>query len=145
MQWSAETNAAITALFFKWLVGPLETKDVEVEFKGDKHTWRSGVQIKKCRCAASAQALILSAVSGSAPASAAEDVPLHRCFPETPYHWLHSQEHSVFGRAIAACAGIWSNRAAWACASTCARHAPLLMIARHACPALGVLPTPYRD
>ena len=49
LQWSAETNASITAIFFKWLVGPLETKEVEVDFEGEKETWRSGVQIKKCR------------------------------------------------------------------------------------------------
>jgi hypothetical protein len=49
MQWSAETNAWITAVGFKWLVGTLETKDVEVEFEGQKQTWHSGVQIKKCR------------------------------------------------------------------------------------------------
>ena len=49
LQWSAETNAKITALFFKWLVGPLETKEVEVDFEGRKQTWKSGVQIKKCR------------------------------------------------------------------------------------------------
>lgn len=49
LQWSAETNAWITAIFFKWLVGPLETKEVEVPFNGEKQTWRSGVQIKKCR------------------------------------------------------------------------------------------------
>ena len=30
-------------------VGPLETKDVEITFQGQKQTWRSGVQIKKCR------------------------------------------------------------------------------------------------
>ncbi len=49
MQWSAETNALITVLGFKWLVGPLETKEVEVEFEGEKQKWKSGVQIKKCR------------------------------------------------------------------------------------------------
>ena len=49
LQWSAETNASITAIFFKWLVGPLETKEVDVDFEGEKRTWRSGVQIKKCR------------------------------------------------------------------------------------------------
>lgn len=49
LQWSAETNASITAIFFRWLVGPLETKEVDVEFEGEKRIWRSGVQIKKCR------------------------------------------------------------------------------------------------
>lgn len=49
VQWSAETNALITVLGFKWLVGPLERKEVEVEFKGEKQKWQSGVQIKKCR------------------------------------------------------------------------------------------------
>ena len=49
MQWSAETNASITAIFFRWLVGPLETKEVDVEFEGQTRIWRSGVQIKKCR------------------------------------------------------------------------------------------------
>ena len=42
-------NALITVLGFKWLVGPLETKEVEVEFAGEKQRWKSGVQIKKCR------------------------------------------------------------------------------------------------
>jgi len=27
----------------------LETKEVDVDFEGEKRTWRSGVQIKKCR------------------------------------------------------------------------------------------------
>ena len=49
LQWSAEINALITVLGFKWLVGPLETKEVEVDFNGDKQKWQSGVQIKKCR------------------------------------------------------------------------------------------------
>ena len=49
LQWSAETNASITAIFFKWLVGPLETKEVEVDIEGEQKIWRSGVQIKKCR------------------------------------------------------------------------------------------------
>lgn len=49
LQWSAEMNALITVLGFKWLVGPLETKEVEVEFAGEKQKWKSGVQIKKCR------------------------------------------------------------------------------------------------
>ena len=49
LQWSAETNASITAIFFRWLVGPLETKEVDVEFEGEQKIWRSGVQIKKCR------------------------------------------------------------------------------------------------
>ena len=49
LQWSAETNASITAVFFRWLVGPLETKEVDIEFERQKKIWRSGVQIKKCR------------------------------------------------------------------------------------------------
>ena len=49
MQWSAEANAQFTRLGFAWLVGPMEMKEVEVEFEGVKQTWNSGVQIKKCR------------------------------------------------------------------------------------------------
>ena len=30
-------------------MGPLETKEVDIEFEGQKKIWRSGVQIKKCR------------------------------------------------------------------------------------------------
>lgn len=48
-QWTAELNAAITQKFFAWLVGPLEVQEAEVEYKGQKQTWKSGVQIKKCR------------------------------------------------------------------------------------------------
>jgi hypothetical protein len=49
LQWTAELNAAITQKFFAWLVGPLEVQEAEIEYKGEKKTWRSGVQIKKCR------------------------------------------------------------------------------------------------
>ena len=35
--------------FFAWLVGPMEMRDVEVDFKGQQQVWRSGVHIKKCR------------------------------------------------------------------------------------------------
>ena len=49
LQWTAELNAAITQKFFAWLVGPLEVQEAEVEYKGQKQTWKSGVQIKKCR------------------------------------------------------------------------------------------------
>ncbi|CAD7702264.1 unnamed protein product, partial [Ostreobium quekettii] len=43
--WGAELNARITPAFFKWLVGPMET--VEVEIDGQKQM--SGVHIEKCR------------------------------------------------------------------------------------------------
>ena len=46
---NAEFNAWITTLGFTWLVGPSELTEVEVEFNGEKETWRSGVKIKKCR------------------------------------------------------------------------------------------------
>ena len=46
---NAEFNAWITTLGFGWLVGPSEVQEVEVEFKGKKEVWRSGVHIKKCR------------------------------------------------------------------------------------------------
>lgn len=46
---TAEFNAWLTTIFFAWLVGPSELKDIEVEYQGKKETWRSGVQIKKCR------------------------------------------------------------------------------------------------
>lgn len=49
VQWTAEVNAAITQRFFVWLVGPLEVKEVEVQFVGKAQTWKSGVQISKCR------------------------------------------------------------------------------------------------
>lgn len=49
LQWTAEVNAAITQKFFAWLVGPLEVQEAEIEFEGQKQTWKSGVQIKKCR------------------------------------------------------------------------------------------------
>lgn len=49
LQWTAELNAAITQRFFAWLVGPLEVQEAEIEYKGEKKTWKSGVQIKKCR------------------------------------------------------------------------------------------------
>lgn len=49
LQWTAEANAAITQKFFAWLVGPLEVKEVEVQFEGKTQTWKSGVQIEKCR------------------------------------------------------------------------------------------------
>ena len=42
-------NAAITQKFFAWLVGPLEVKEVDVQFNGKQQTWKSGVQITKCR------------------------------------------------------------------------------------------------
>nr|ABK23534.1 unknown [Picea sitchensis] len=44
-KWAAEFNAAVTAPFFHWLVGPSEV--VEVEVNGVKQ--KSGVHIKKCR------------------------------------------------------------------------------------------------
>ncbi|CAI5530716.1 unnamed protein product [Closterium sp. Naga37s-1] len=44
-KWSAEINAAITVPGFKWLVGPCQLKEVEVN--GQKQM--SGVQITKCR------------------------------------------------------------------------------------------------
>ena len=46
---NAEFNAWITTLGFTWLVGPSELTEVEVEFEGNKETWKSGVKIKKCR------------------------------------------------------------------------------------------------
>jgi len=46
---NAEFNAWITTLGFKWLVGPAEVKEVEVDFEGRKEVWKSGVQITKCR------------------------------------------------------------------------------------------------
>lgn len=46
---TAEFNAWLTTIFFTWLVGPSELKDIEVDYQGSKETWRSGVQIKKCR------------------------------------------------------------------------------------------------
>lgn len=47
---AAELNAWITSWGFRWLVGPLEVKDVEIEVApGKTETWSSGVQIKKCR------------------------------------------------------------------------------------------------
>ena len=49
LQWTAEVNAAITQKFFAWLVGPLEVQEAEIEYEGQKQTWKSGVQIKKCR------------------------------------------------------------------------------------------------
>ena len=49
LQWTAEMNAAITQKFFAWLVGPLEVKEVDVQFDGKQQTWKSGVQITKCR------------------------------------------------------------------------------------------------
>lgn len=49
LQWTAELNAAITQKFFAWLVGPLEVQEAEIEYKGQKQTWKSGVKIKKCR------------------------------------------------------------------------------------------------
>ncbi len=104
LQWSAETNARITALFFKWLVGPLETKDVEVDFDGRKQTWNSGVQIKKCRYCLTSTWCTKSSCG----------VPV----PQGPRPTL------AFSPA-----GIWSKVDAWACASTCARcacKAPLL-------------------
>ncbi|XP_020589137.1 beta-carotene isomerase D27, chloroplastic-like [Phalaenopsis equestris] len=44
-KWAAEFNAALTVPFFRWLVGPSEV--IEVEVDGMKQ--RSGVHIKKCR------------------------------------------------------------------------------------------------
>lgn len=49
VQWTAELNAAITQKFFAWLVGPLEVQDAEIEYRGVVKTWKSSVQIKKCR------------------------------------------------------------------------------------------------
>jgi hypothetical protein len=46
---NAEINAWITTLGFKWLVGPSEVQEAEVEFNGEKQIWKSGVKIKKCR------------------------------------------------------------------------------------------------
>ena len=34
---------------FKWLVGPMEIQETEVEFGGKKQIWRSQVKITKCR------------------------------------------------------------------------------------------------
>ncbi|GMH46052.1 hypothetical protein BSKO_14016 [Bryopsis sp. KO-2023] len=44
-KWGAELNAQITPAFFTWLVGPMET--VEVEIEGE--TMKSGVHIQECR------------------------------------------------------------------------------------------------
>jgi hypothetical protein len=44
-RWACEFNAALTVPFFRWLVGPSEV--IEVEVDGVKQ--RSGVLIKKCR------------------------------------------------------------------------------------------------
>lgn len=46
-KWGAQLNAKITPAFFTWLVGPMET--VEVEVNGQVQ--RSGVHIKRCRLA----------------------------------------------------------------------------------------------
>jgi len=44
-RWACEFNAALTVPFFRWLVGPSEV--IEVEIDGVRQ--RSGVLIKKCR------------------------------------------------------------------------------------------------
>jgi len=44
-RWACEFNAALTVPFFRWLVGPSEVIEVEV----DGVRQRSGVLIKKCR------------------------------------------------------------------------------------------------
>ena len=49
-KWGAELNARITPAFFTWLVGPMETIEVEVVAPdGTSSTQRSGVQIERCR------------------------------------------------------------------------------------------------
>lgn len=56
-KWSAEANAFFTKVGFGWLVGPMETIDVEVDLAAiglstdpsARETWRSGVRIEKCR------------------------------------------------------------------------------------------------
>jgi len=50
-KWGAEVNALITPMFFAWLVGPMETVEVDVEQPGGGGTLtqRSGVKIEKCR------------------------------------------------------------------------------------------------
>lgn len=66
--WGAELNAAVTPIFFKWLVGPMERIEVEVEVQDVKNVeesmvkssttsslrrrttrQRSGVKIERCR------------------------------------------------------------------------------------------------
>nr|AFI78792.1 putative D27 protein [Chlorokybus atmophyticus] len=44
-KWGAELNAWVTPTFFKWLVGPMEVRDVDI----NGVTQRSQVHIKKCR------------------------------------------------------------------------------------------------
>lgn len=44
-KWGAELNATITPAFFTWLVGSMETVEVEI----DGELMRSGVHIKECR------------------------------------------------------------------------------------------------
>jgi hypothetical protein len=44
-KWGAEVNAKITPAFFTWLVGPMDTQDVEV----DGVLQKSKVYIKRCR------------------------------------------------------------------------------------------------
>jgi Beta-carotene isomerase D27-like, C-terminal len=49
-KWGAEINAKITPAFFTWLVGPMQT--IEVEFErpnGEIVTQNSGVHIERCR------------------------------------------------------------------------------------------------
>ena len=49
-KWGAELNAIITPAFFTWLVGPMQTIEVEVQRPdGSTVVQRSGVQIEKCR------------------------------------------------------------------------------------------------
>lgn len=44
-KWGAEINAKLTLLFFRWLVGPMEI--IEAEVDGEKQM--SQVHIKQCR------------------------------------------------------------------------------------------------
>ncbi|HBQ98936.1 MULTISPECIES: DUF4033 domain-containing protein [unclassified Roseofilum] len=49
-QWVCEANAWFATLLFEWLVGPCETKTVEIKNKNQTiRQQKSAVQIKKCR------------------------------------------------------------------------------------------------
>jgi hypothetical protein len=49
-RWGAELNARITPAFFSWLVGPMQTIEVEVRGRDGKGTLQnSGVHIERCR------------------------------------------------------------------------------------------------
>ena len=45
-KWGAQLNARITPAFFTWLVGPMQTEEVDIEGQG---SMRSAVHIEKCR------------------------------------------------------------------------------------------------